>query len=96
MYVRVQSSLCVYVSGAGLLYENQGPLSARLFRAPVFLRPNSGSTPAPVRHSDRAQILRDKLLLNGYTRTVLDDVRDHYLGRTRCWNYLRTHGSSID
>jgi hypothetical protein len=60
VYVRVQNSLCVFVSGAGLLYENRGPLSARLFRAPVFLRPNSGSTPAPVRHSDRAQILRDK------------------------------------
>jgi hypothetical protein len=63
VYVRVQSSLCVFVSGAGLLYENRGLLSARLFRAPVFLRPNSGSTPAPVRHSDRAQILRNRLTL---------------------------------
>ena len=59
VYVRVQSSLCICVSGAGLLYENRGPLSAWLFRAPVFLRPNSGSSPALVRHSDRAQILRD-------------------------------------
>ena len=57
--VQVQSSLCVFVSGAGLLYENRSPLSAQLFRAPVFLRPNSGSTPALVRHSDWAQILRD-------------------------------------
>ena len=59
VYVQVQSSLCVFVSGAGLLYENRGPLSTRLFRAPVFLRPNSGSTLAPVRHSNQAQILRD-------------------------------------
>ena len=61
VYVRVQSSLYICVSGAGLLYENQGPLSARLFQAPVFLWPNSGSTPALVRHSDRVQILCNKL-----------------------------------
>ena len=72
VYVRVQSSLCVCVSGAGLLYENRGPLSTRLFRAPVFLQPNSGSTPALVWHSDRAQILRDNSdqLTNSFIRVV--------------------------
>jgi hypothetical protein len=99
VYVQMQSSLCVCVSGAGLLYENRASLSARLFRAPVFLRPNSGSTPALVRHSDWVQILRDRIhclssyvFFPLYSSVCLSNRGPHLLG----WGEAKLEGRCVN
>ena len=85
MYVRVQSSLLSF---------SLGPISYMRTEAPYLLGYSeplyfSGSTPAPVRHSDRAQILRDNPEFRKAMLMLRPDLDIPH--RT----YIRTHLTSL-